>query len=165
MLKIEVFKKLDIYLVIAFFCLLTFILHKQYLNEFPSYTHAWSQSDRYALANGFVDNDLNFFKPQTLVYNHPIPNKWDTADSTRITAVDFPIHDYIPAIFMKIAGNKSPFFFRTYILLYGFLGLLFLYKLSKQLGNSILISFFITILAATSPVFVYYHSGFIEIDI
>jgi len=161
MLKIEVFKKLDIYLVIAFFCLLTFILHKQYLNEFPSYTHAWSQSDRYALANGFVDNDLNFFKPQTLVYNHPIPNKWDTADSTRITAVDFPIHDYIPAIFMKIAGNKSPFFFRTYILLYGFLGLLFLYKLSKQLGNSILISFFITILAATSPVFVYYHSGFI----
>ena len=138
-----------------------FVFHYKYINEFPSYTHAWSQSDRYALANGFVDNDLNFFKPQTLVYNHPIPNKWSTADSTRITAVDFPIHDYIPAIFMKIAGNKSPFFFRTYILLYGFSGLLFLYKLSKYLGNSILISFFILILAATSPVFVYYQSGFI----
>ena len=145
----------------TFLLAIFFFFHYKYINEFPSFTHAWSQSDRYALANGFVDNDLNFFKPQTLVYNHPIPNNWNTADNSRITAVDFPIHDYIPAIFMKLAGNKSPFFFRTYILLYGFLGLLFLYKLSKYLGNSILISFFISILAATSPVFVYYQSGFI----
>jgi hypothetical protein len=161
MLKIEFFKRLDGYLVIALFCLLTFFLHKQYLDEFPSYTHAWSQSDRYALANGFVDNDLNFFKPQTLVYNHPIPNDWNTADSTRITAVDFPIHDYIPAILMKVFGNKSPFFFRVYILIYGFIGLFFIYRLSNLLGNSKSISFFILIFAATSPVFVYYQSGFI----
>jgi hypothetical protein len=145
----------------AFLLTVFFVFHYKYINEFPSYTHAWSQSDRYALANGFVDNDLNFFKPQTMVYNHQFPNNWNSSDSTRITAVDFPIHDYVPAILMKIFGNKSPFFFRGYILIYGFIGLFFVYKLAKLLGNSKLISFFILIFAATSPVLVYYQSGFI----
>ena len=155
---------MKIYEKIALFSLficLTFICHKKYLFDYPLYTHAWSQSDRYALANGFVDNDLNLFQPQTSVYNHPIPNNWNTADATRITSVDFPIHDFVPAIFMKIFGNTSPFFFRFYILLYGFLGIYFLYKLAKTFNNSFILSFFIAVFAATTPVFVYYNSGFL----
>ena len=49
-------------------------LNIKYINEFPSYIHAWAQSDRYALAIGFTDNGLNFFKPESLIYSHQFPN-------------------------------------------------------------------------------------------
>ena len=154
-------KKFEKITLFSLFILITLVCHKKYLFDFPMHTHAWAQSDHYALANGFLDNDLNFLQPQTSVYNHQFPNKWKTDDGSKRTAVDFPLHDYIPAVFMKIFGNKSPFFFRFYILLYGFLGIIYLYKLSKKLNNSILLSLFIVLFALTAPVFVYYHSGFL----
>ena len=40
----------------------------KYLNEFPSHIHAWAQADRYALSLGFLENGLDFFKPQTYIY-------------------------------------------------------------------------------------------------
>jgi hypothetical protein len=157
-LSMKNFEKITL---LSLFILVTLVCHKKYLFDYPMYTHAWAQSDRYALANGFVNNNLNIFQPQTSVYNHQFPNKWKTDDGSKRTAVDFPIHDYIPAVFMKLFGSKSPFFFRFYILLYGFLGIFYLYKLSKKLNNSILLSLFITLFALTAPVFVYYHSGFL----
>ena len=47
-----------------------------YMNEFPSFIHAWSQTDRYAIALGFVNNDLDFFHPETFIYNKQFPHKW-----------------------------------------------------------------------------------------
>ena len=44
------------------------IFHWRYINEFPSHIHAWAQADRYALALGFVNNHLSFFKPETFVF-------------------------------------------------------------------------------------------------
>ncbi len=141
---------------------LGFLFHHKYINEFPSYIHAWSQSDRYALALGFVNNDLNFFKPETfsLLKNAEAIDEWKYPSDNSITAVDFPIHDFLPAFFMKITGNSSPFIFRVYILLYSFIGLLFLFKLSQFWSKSFLKSILILIFAATSPVFVYYQGGF-----
>jgi hypothetical protein len=78
-----------------------------------------------------------------------------------ITAVDFPVHDYIPAIFMNLSNNNSPWLFRLYILLYSFVGLFFLFRLSQLLTNDIFKSTFIILFAATSPVYVYYQSGFL----
>ena len=92
------------------------LFQKSYINEFPSYTHAWAQSDRFALAKGFVNNDLNFLKPETFVLNHQFPDDWKVPSKESITAVDFPIHDYIPAVFMKLSGNSSPWIFRIYTL-------------------------------------------------
>ena len=100
---------------------LGFLYHHKYINEFPSNIHAWAQSDRYALSLGFLDNGLNIFKPQTFVYNHQFPHKWKVPSGETITAVDFPIHDYIPALLMKLTGNTSPWLFRIYILLYSIL--------------------------------------------
>lgn len=142
---------------------LGFIFHHKYINEFPSHTHAWTQSDRYALALGFVNNDLNFFKPETfsLLKNNQDPADWKSPAKESITAVDFPLHDYIPALLMKITGNSSPWLFRIYILLYGFAGLLFLYKLSYLWTENFYKSIFIIIFAATSPVYVYYQGGFL----
>jgi hypothetical protein len=138
-----------------------FVFQYKYLNEFPSHIHAWAQSDRYALSLGFLENGFDFFKPQTFVYNHQFPYKWKVPSETTITAVDFPVHDYIPAILMKISGNKSPFVFRLYILLYSFIGLFFLFKLSYSITEDYLKSVFVVVFTATSPVFVYYQGGFL----
>ncbi|MDD3875328.1 MAG: hypothetical protein PHT69_01780 [Bacteroidales bacterium] len=133
------------------------LFHHNYISKFPEHIHAWAQSDRYAIALGFVDNGLNFFKPQTFVY----PVSKGAPSATTVTSVDFPIHDYVPAIVMTLSGSKAPIIFRLYILLYSFLGLYFLFKLSLKITNDYYKSLFVLIFTATSPVFVYYQSGFL----
>ncbi len=150
-------KKLAILVVIA---VLGFIFQYKYLNDFPTHIHAWAQSDRYSLAVGFIENNFDLSKPQTFVYNHQFPHNWQPSEST-ITAVDFPIHDYLSAILMKLTGSTSPFIFRIYILLYSFIGLFFLFKLSYAVNENYLKSVFVVIFASTSPVFVYYQGGFL----
>jgi hypothetical protein len=140
---------------------LSLLYQFKYINDFPSHIHAWAQADRYALSLGFLDNELNFFKPQMFIYNHQFPGNWSVPSKTTITAVDFPIHDYITALLMKISGISSPWIFRLYILLYSFIGLFYLYKLAKSLTGNRLSSIFIVIFAGTSPVFVYYQGGFL----
>ncbi|NQY68298.1 MAG: glycosyltransferase family 39 protein [Flavobacteriales bacterium] len=154
--------KLSISVIILLFTL-GYLLHGKYINEFPTYVHAWTQADRYAIALGFGNNDLNFFKPETysLLKNSTEINGWKVEANQSITSVDFPIHDFIPGLIMKISENKSPWIFRGYILLYGFLGLFVLSKLAFLLTKDEGKSFLITVFAATSPVFVYYQSGFL----
>lgn len=147
--------------ILLFFIVVAFVYHHKYINEFPSHIHAWAQSDRYALSLGFLDNGLNFFKPQTFVYNHQFPDKWEVPSEYTITAVNFPIHDYIPALLMKVTGSTSPWVFRMYILLYSFLGLFFLFKLTFSITKDYVKSAFAVLFAATSPVFVYYQAGFL----
>lgn len=148
--------------VVVTIVLLGFFFHKNYMNEFPQYKHAWAQSDRYSLAQGFVNNNLNFFKPETFTYNNEFPHTWKKPTDKTITSVDFPIHDYIVAVFMKITNNKSPWLFRLYTLLYSFVFLFFVFKLSYTLTeNNFIKSLFVVIFAATSPVFVYYQAGFL----
>lgn len=137
-----------------------FLNYKE-LDKFPKYIHTWTQIDRYALALKFTQSNLNFFKPETFVYNHIYPGNMDIPGDTTITSVDFPIHDYIPAVLMKATGSKSPIFFRLYIMLYSLVGMFFLYKLSLLWTNNFFKSLFVTLLAITSPVFIYYQGGFL----
>ncbi|MBN2347684.1 MAG: glycosyltransferase family 39 protein [Bacteroidales bacterium] len=137
------------------------LFHYKYINEFPSYIHAWAQSDRYALALGFKNNNLNFFKPETFVLNHQFPDDWKVPSESSITAVDFPVHEFIPAVIMKIFGITAPWIFRLYILLYSFSGLFFLFKLAFLFSDNFYKSIFVMLFAATSPVFVYYQGGFL----
>jgi hypothetical protein len=136
-------------------------LQRNYINEFPSHIHAWAQSDRYALAIGFLKNKFDFFHPQTYILNHQFPGGFIVPSENSITAVDFPIHDYIPALLMKLFHTTSPWCFRLYILLYSFIGLFFLYKLANLLGTRIYKSILLIVLAITSPVFAYYQAGFL----
>lgn len=133
------------------------------VKDFPKGIHAWAQADHYALAKGFVRNDLNFFKPETYTLNHQFPHDWKVAGKESITAVDFPIHNFIPAVFMKIFGVDSPWIFRVYTFLYSFLGLFFLYKLSRALSESALRAMIVVLMAACSPVFIHYQNGFLPI--
>ena len=153
--------KKDLTLAIIIITIIGYFLNSNFFNEFPSFTHAWAQSDRFALALGFENNGFNFFKPETFVLNHQFPDNWETPSNTSITAVDFPIHEYIIALFMKIFHSNSPLIFRGYIFIYSIIGMTFLYKTVSLLTNSRLSSLLILFIGLTSPIFVYYQNGFL----
>lgn len=141
--------------------LLTLIFQGKYINEFPSYTHTWAQNDRLALANGFVRNDLNFFKPQNYILNHQFPSNWTIPSYSTNTAVEFPIHDYVPAVFMKLFGTNEPWVFHVYILLYSIIGFFFLYLLAEKIIGSKTKAALVVVFAMTSPVYTFYQGGFL----
>lgn len=146
------------------FLLITFttlIFQFRHLNEMPAYTHTWAQNDRLALANGFVRNDLNFFKPQNYILNHQFPKNWSDPSYSTITAVEFPIHDYVPGVFMKAFGTNEPWVFHTYILIYSIVGFFFLYLLSEKICGSKIKAALVVIFAMTSPIYTFYQGGFL----
>jgi len=148
-------------LLIIILLALSLLFYKSTINEFPTYIHAWAQGDRYALALGFERNNLDFFHPETYNLNPQFPAKTTLNNPQGITAVDFPIHDYIVGAIMKLTANTEPWIFRLYSLIYGLIGLVFLYKLSRLIGNSAEKSIFIVVFTFTSPVFTYYLDGFL----
>jgi hypothetical protein len=117
----------------------------------PSHIHAWTQSDRLALALGFIDNNFNFFLPQT----------FNLATKDGITGVDLPIQEYIIAGIMRLSGSENPAIFRVYILLFSFIGYAFLLRLGKLSSGSELKSGIVTIFVFSCPILVYYQAGFI----
>lgn len=137
------------------------VFHWRYLNDYPRNNHAWAQADRLAITKGFVRNNLNFFEPETYLLNPQFPGNWSKPQEKSITAVDFPIHDYIPAVIIKITGIDEPWISRVYNLLYSFLGLFALYKLSSLFVQNKPIAFLVVLVAATSPVFMFYQATFL----
>jgi len=149
------------YLAILLLTGLSFFFHINRINEFPSGIHSWVQADRYAIAIGFTRNGLNFFKPETFNLNPYLPPAGKVTTARGITSVDFPVHEYIAALIMKITGARQPWCFRLYILLYSLAGICFLYLLARDITDSKFKAFFIVLFAATSPVYVYYQAGFL----
>ena len=136
-------------------------LQRGYMNEYPTHIHAWAEQDHYALALGFINNGFDFFHPETMIYNKQFPGWWKEAYDSTITSVDFPIHEYNVALLMKLMGTTSPWVFRLWTLLWGFLGLFFLYKISYRLTNHGVKSALVTTIAMTSPVYAYFLNGFL----
>lgn len=128
---------------------------------FPSYIHAWTQSDRYALAQGFVMNKMDFFHPTTFNLKPQFEPQTPVGQEQGITSVDFPIIEYCVAFLMKTTGSVEPFFFRLFVLIIGIVGLFFLFSFCRKLGNSFFYSLILTIFVFVSPVYTYYFNGFI----
>lgn len=139
----------------------TVCIQFKYMNEFPVYYHAWAQDDRYALALGFLDNHFDLLHPQTMIYNKQFPGWWESASDNTITAVDFPVHEYMVALLMKLTGSTSPWVFRCWTLICSLLGLLFLYKLAFQITESRIKSLVVAVFALSSPVYAFYCNGFL----
>jgi len=149
------------YIVVALIVIIGLLFHANILNEFPQYKHCWAQADRYALSIGFVNNGGDFFHPETNILNNQFPGDFEVPRETSITSVDFPIHDYIVSVLMRIFNTTSPWCFRLYTLLYSFLGLYFLYKLSYLFTKDFFKSLVVVLFAALSPTLLYYQSGFL----
>ena len=137
------------------------LIQFRFMNEFPAYIHAWAQDDRYAIAVGFLGNGFDLFHPETMIYNKQFPDWWQTASDSTITAVDFPIHEYVVAVLMRIFGTSSPIVFRMWTLICSFIGLFFLYNIGYQITNDWIKSTFLTVIAMTAPVYAYYFNGFL----
>ncbi len=130
---------------------LSILLYHNTITLFPAFIHSWTQSERYALALGFLNNGFDFFHPCT----------FNLQTISGITRVDFPINEYIVAVLMKLFGSTSPAIFRIYTLTISIIGLVYLYLLSKKTTASEIKSFVIVFFVSLSPLYVYYQAGFI----
>jgi len=138
-----------------------FFLQRHYMDEYPMHIHAWAEQDHYALSLGFINNGFDLFHPETMVYNKQFPSWWKEPSATTITSADFPIHEYIVAMLMKLFGTTSPWVFRFWTLLWATIGLLFVYRIAFWATKKFTKSLFVTFLTLCSPVFLYYSNGFL----
>lgn len=143
---------------LPFILTIAFILVVQWapLFEIPSGVHAWAQWDRYSIALGFLENNFHLFRPQTFVFNHQFPSDWIQASSSTITAVDFPLHEWLVALIMKMTGNNSIIVFKFYIAAFSLIGLFFFWKAAFTLTGNVFKSCVALVFAAASPVFLFY---------
>lgn len=125
--------------------------YRQTLALPPSNIHAWTQSDRWALAFGFIDNGFKFWLPQTS----------NLATTSGITGVDLPINEYAVAAIMSATGSDAPIIFRTYNLIFALLGSLFFYAAVQRFSGSKMAGAAVSIFAFTCPILVYYQAGFL----
>ncbi len=152
-------KKL-IFLFLLLFALSAYF-YKDTIRSFPAHIHAWAQSDHYALALGFERNGLDFFHPETYNLNLQFPAKKKLSVEQGITAVDFPINNYVVALIMKLTGKISPGIFRFYLLIYSCIGLVFLFLLAQEFSGSFWFGCFTVLFTFTAPVFNFYQDGFL----
>jgi len=120
------------------------------------------QGANIALAEGFVQNDLDFFHPQTKALNYQNGDfAPETTGATGITAAHFPIHAYIPAVICKATTCDLQSTIQWYNIMWGFIGLYFIYLLSLRITNHIGKSLFIIAFVGTAPIFAFYQSNFL----
>lgn len=141
--------------------LLSIIFFHNHIQQFPSHIHAWTQSDRYALSLGYVDNGLDLFHPATYNLQPEYPAQETLSEEKGITRVDLPLPDYFAAVIMTITGNKNPIIFRLIVLVSGLIGLLYFFALARSMNTTFGFSLFSTVFLFTCPVFSYYLNGFI----
>jgi len=138
-----------LYLVILI--LGSYYLFSGSMDTYPSYIHAWTQSDRLAIAMNFQENGFNLFKPAT----------YNLLTKDGITQVDFPIHEFLIAGISKLLDANIIYTFRWYNLIYALFGFLFLFRTSLLINQSSARSVFIGGFIFTMPFLVYYTNGFL----
>ena len=77
-------------IALIFIILSGLFIQWSYMNEFPSFIHAWSQTDRYAIALGFVNNDLDFLRYKVTKIGYYIASEKMVKDASIIyTIIEF----------------------------------------------------------------------------
>ncbi|MBK3515957.1 ArnT family glycosyltransferase [Carboxylicivirga marina] len=155
----QIEKANPIIVFILFFVISIGFLHYLSFNKMPTRIHAWAQSDHYALALGFIDNNFDFFHPQTFALSLQFPAHEELNEAKGITAVDFPILHYIVAVSMNVLGTTKPWVFRIVSLLISFLGLLTLYRILYKI-KGLWIALFVVSFIIFQPIYSYYQNGF-----
>ncbi len=131
------------------------------IREFPHHIHAWAHVDHYALSKGFLNNNFDFFHPETLTANKQFPSSKHPKKLTPITSVDFPIVQFTAAVVMKISGNEEPVVYRVLMLLLASLGLLYLFKIGYFFSQQSILSILLPMVLIFSPVYLDYQIGFL----
>ena len=119
------------------------------LQTYPAYVHAWTQTDRLALAQNFQENGFDFFHPAT----------YSLLTKDGITQVDFPIHDYLVACISSLLDKNVVTVFRSYNLVYSLIGIFFFFRLCLMLTKSSTRAVFAASFLLSLPFYVYYQNG------
>lgn len=144
-----------------FLLLVSFLFFYPHLFDFPSHLHAWTQSDRYALAVGYLENGLNPFLPSTLNLYPKYPPAQGSVSLSGITSAALPLPEYLSALVMSITGIHHPGILRTLVMLSGLTGLVAFYLMVRRTGTMASLATMATIFVFSAPVFTYYLNGFI----
>lgn len=114
--------------------------------------HTWRQSDAYSFTLNYFHEDLPLLKP-AMHYQGSEEGK---------AVGEFPIVYFMAAKLWQIPGNPSPFISRLLVLVLCSIGLFYLFRLAGRLGISWPMNYFIWLIIATSPVFIFYSSTFLS---
>lgn len=142
-----------------FFIVSVVFLQFRSIGRLPTSVHAWAQSDHYALSLGFLNNEFDFFHPETFALNHQFPPSKELSNPQGITAVDFPILHFIVAFFMKVFGTNAPWVFRLTSILFSFFGLFSIFKAISKI-KGIWEAMFVVGFLLFQPIYIYYQGGF-----
>lgn len=144
---------------VVFFVLTTVMLHNKSYDQGPSGTHAWSQSDHYAVSLGFLENDFNFFQPISFALTHQFPPIEALNNPQGITAIDFPILHYTAALLMKGFKTTDPWAYRSLCLLWSFIALLTFFNAIVRI-KGFWAALGLTGFIMFQPIYCYYQNSF-----
>ncbi len=160
-IKSYLFEKREVLLVLVLLIIVSSFFFSSHFFEFPSHTHAWTQSDRYALAVGYAENGLNPFLPSTSNLFPKYPPNENFQYFKGYTSAALALPEFLAAVIMRVSGIEDPVILRTIVLLSGLIALLFLFVFMKALGSSFVMSLLMVVFVFSAPVFTYYMNGFI----
>ena len=120
----------------------------------PQSIHHWRQADCASVALNYYQNGMNFFEPEL----HALISDSRTSG---YNVGEMPFLYYFVAILYKIFGHHDSVF-RIANMLFFFVGLFFLYKLSDLLLKDTFWAIFVSIFLFSSPVLVYYANSFLS---
>ena len=136
----------------SFFLVLVLVYYWPSLSWMPRGIHAWAQADRLALAFGFYDHGLNFFRPRTLTL----------ASIDGVAGVEFPLLPYLAALGAKVLGRGA--IVPLYRLLTGataWLAYYYSFRLVFERTRQVVAALVPGVFLAASPVFAYYAGNFL----
>lgn len=119
----------------------------------PQGMHRWRQADCASFALNYYQDGMRFFHPE-------LHNLSSDHNTTGYGVSEAPILYYFIAILYKIFGPHD-FIFRIVNFLIFFLGLFYLFKLSKLVLGDGFYAAFISLIIYTSPVVVYYSDNYL----
>lgn len=135
--------------VLVFFC---FTYYHNEVFYGPRGIHDWAQADRLALAIGYYDDGMNFFRPTTL-------SEWSRE---RGTGVEAPLQAYLAAAIAKGTGRGSlALVFRLITLCICCAGALTLFSAAYRVTKDFWLSAFTPLALLCSPVVIAYSGSFL----
>lgn len=144
-------KKTSAWWFILFFLLICGFTHVYQMMQLrPQSVHMWAMCDRGSVARNYEQESMNFFKPRV----------HETKEGDGITGLEFPIMNYVAAIFYKIFGF-SEFWYRFIMYLVYAAGIISSYLVSGFFLRNTVFRFLSVLLYTSTPILTYYAANFI----
>ena len=121
------------------------------INKGPYSLHQWRQADCLSITQNYVNNNLNFFKPEI---------HWLGTKGNGKTVSEFPIVYFVVATVWHFLAPYH-LFYRSLTLLFSFLGMFALFKISSRFIENKIFKFLPVLFLLGSPLYVYYANNYL----